>query len=110
MELDERSRLEIRHAAAEAPSLLDGATRIGYAACGFDSRWVEDHVALDPDDPSIAAIDPGHAPDAILFGATPRAVKSVIVAGKQIIAEGRHAQYGETLELYRKSLKNLVLI
>ncbi len=110
VELDERSRLKIRHAAAEAPSLLDAATRIGYAACGFDNRWMEDHIALDPDDPSIAAIDPGHAPDAILFGATPRAVRSVVIAGKQIITEGRHAQYGETLELYCKSLKNLELI
>ena len=49
-------------------------------------------------------------PDAILFGATPRAVKSVVVAGRQIIAEGRHAQYDETLELYRKSLRKLELI
>lgn len=110
VELDERSRLEIRHAAADAPALLDAATRAGYAACGFAERWLEDHVSLDPDDPSIAAIDPGHAPDAILFGAAPRAVRSVVVAGKPIIAEGRHARYGETLDLYRKSLKKMELI
>ena len=110
VELDERSRLEIRHAAADAPALLDAATRAGYAACGFAERWLEDHVSLDPDDPSIAAIDPGHAPDAILFGAAPRAVRSVVVAGKPIIAEGRHARYGETLNLYRKSLRKMELI
>ena len=110
VELDERSRLEKRHAAAEAPVLLDAATRLGYAACGLDELWRDDHVHLDSDDPSIAAMDPDHAPDAILFGATPRAVKSVSVAGKQIVAEGRHAEYDETLDLYRRSLKYMELI
>ena len=107
VELDERSRLEIRHAAAEGRDLLDAATRQGYAACGLGESWRDDHVHLDPDDPSIAAIDPDCATDAILFGATPRAVESVVVAGRQIIAEGRHAQYEETLEMYRKSLRRL---
>ena len=110
VELDERTRLEKRHAAAAGPDLLDAATRLGYKACGLDETWREDHVHLDPEDPSIAAIDPDLAPDAILFGATPRAVKSVVVAGRQIIDEGRHPQYEETLELYRKSLKKLQLI
>ncbi len=110
VELDERSRLEKRHAAADAPVLLDAATRTGYVACGLDKSWLDDHVHLDPDDPSIAAVDGKLAPDAILFGATPRAVKSVSVAGEQIVAEGRHAQYDETLDLYRKSLKYLALI
>lgn len=110
VELDERSRIEKRHAAAEAPIMLDAATRQGYAACGLDASWREDHVQLDPDDPSIAGIDADLAPDAILFGATPRAVKSVTVAGNEIVSEGRHAQYGGTLELYRKSLRKLELI
>ena len=110
VELDERSRLEKRHAATDAPVLLDAATRIGYAACGFDECWKADHVRLDPNDPSIAAIGPGHAPDAILFGAAPRAVRSVVVAGKQIIVDGRHAEYDATLNQYRESLQNLELI
>ena len=110
VELDERSRLEKRHAAAEAPVLLDAATRTGYVACGLGERWKEDDIYLDPDDPSIAAVDGELASDAILFGATPRAVKSVSVAGKQIVAEGRHPQYDETLDLYRKSLNYMELI
>lgn len=110
VELDERSRLEKRHAAAEAPLMLDAATRQGYAACGLDALWQEDHIHLDPDDPSIAATAPALAKDVILFGATPRAVKTVSVAGNKIVDEGRHAQYGETLELYRKSLRHLELI
>lgn len=110
VELDERSRVEMRHAATEAPLMLDAATRLGYAACGLDASWREDHVHLNPDDPSIAAIDGDLAADAILFGATPRAVKTVSVAGNKIVDEGRHAQYGETLELYHKSLRKLGLI
>ncbi|MXX03705.1 MAG: formimidoylglutamate deiminase [Gemmatimonadetes bacterium] len=110
VELDERSRLERRHATAEGRDLLDAATRQGYAACGLEPQWQEDRVHLDGNDPSIAAIDLDCAPDAIFFGATPRAVESVVVAGRQIIAEGCHAQYDETLALYRKSLKKLQLI
>ena len=110
VELDERSRLGKRHAAAEAQVLLDAATRQGYAACGLDPYWKDDYVCLDPNDPSIAAIAPDLAPDAILFGATPRAVESVVVAGKQIVAEGRHVQYVDTLDRYRKSLRKLELI
>ena len=110
LELDERSRLEIRHAAAEAPLMLDAATRMGYASCGLDASWREDHVHLDPDDPSIAAVEGDLAADAMLFGATPRAVRTVSVAGNRIVDRGRHAHYGETLELYRKSLRKLELI
>ncbi len=110
VELDERSRLEARHAAAEAPLLLDAATRAGYAACGLGPYWQEDRVCLDSNDPSIAAIDPDLALDAILFGATPRAVKTVVVGGKQIITEGRHAQFDESLEMYLKSLRRLGLV
>lgn len=110
VELDERSRLETRHAAADAPALLDAATRRGYAACGFDGLWREDRVCLDRDDPSIAAIDQEFASDAILFGATPRAVKTVSVAGKRVITEGRHDRHEETLDQYRESLKYLEMI
>ena len=110
VELDERSRLERRHAAAEGRDLLDAATRQGYAACGLEPQWQEDRVHLNGNDPSIAAIDLDCAPDAIFFGATPRAVGSVVVAGRQIIAEGCHAQYDETMDLYRRSLRKLELI
>ena len=110
VELDERSRLELRHAAAEGRDLLDAATRQGYAACGLEGQWKEDRIHLDGNDPSIAAINPDLAPEAILFGATPRAVQSVDVAGRRIVAEGRHVQYDETLELYQKTLNKLQLI
>ncbi len=110
MELDERSRLEQRHAAAEATVLLDAATRQGYAACGLDPYWKDDYVCLDPNDPSIAAIAPDLAPDAILFGATPRAVKTVVVGGRSIVEEGCHADYESTLERYRETLRKLDLI
>ena len=110
VELDERSRLEKRHAAAEAQVLLDAATRQGYAACGLDGLWREDHMCLDPNDPSIAAIGTDLAPDAILFGATPRAVKTVVVGGRTIVEDGCHADYGATLERYRETLSKLDLI
>ena len=110
VEYDERSRMEERHSAAEAPLLLDAATRLGYAACGLDERWTEDRIYLDAEDPSIAVVDKDHATDAIIFGATPRAVKSVVVAGQTIIEAGCHLQYHSIYKTYRDTLRKLALI
>ena len=84
VELDERSRLEKRHAAADAPVLLDAATRLGYAACGLDESWL-DHVHLDPADPLHCAVDGELAPDASSRRHAAGG-ESVSVAGKQIVA------------------------
>jgi formiminoglutamate deiminase len=107
VEMDERSRLETRHTVAEAPVLLDAATRAGYAAIGMADRWQEDRVWLDRDDPSLAGIPPGLASDAILFGATPRAVRRVEVAGRVIVEDGRHAAWEVILEGYLKTMRGL---
>lgn len=109
VELDERSRLEIRHAAAEAPALLNAATREGYTACGMEGCWPEDNIYLNAHDPSIAVIDETHAADAIIFGATPRAVDKVVVAGKTIVEDGRHPKYKSIYDQYRKTLRKLDL-
>lgn len=108
VEFDERSRLEARHTVAEAPALLDAATRWGYAACDLSGAWEEDEVWLNPDDPSIADADHANAADAILFGATPRAVRRVSVAGRTIIQDGVHANGGSILADYRTSLNHVL--
>ncbi len=110
VELDERSRVEARHTAAEAPALLDAATRLGYEACGLPNAWHEDRVHLNGHDPSIAAIDAPHAPDAILFGATPRAVNKVVLGDKKIVEGGYHVQYAAALGGYQAALRKLKLI
>ena len=107
VELDERSRLEVRHAVAEAPQLLDIATRLGYVACGMDDAWQQDHVMLRRADPALVGLSDQYAADGILFGATPRAVDSVTVAGKTIVEGGQHFALGDIITKYEATLKKL---
>jgi formimidoylglutamate deiminase len=103
-ELDMRVRSEARHVAAEAPRLLGAATRAGYQAIGLDTAWQADRVWLDAEDASLAGADDNLLADAVIFGATPRAVDRVEVAGQLIVADGRHVRYDEALVGFQKAL------
>jgi formimidoylglutamate deiminase len=103
-ELDMRVQAEARHVAAEAPRLLDGATRVGYQAIGFDAAWQADRVWLDAEDASVAGADDDLLADAVIFGATPRAVDRVEVAGQVIVEGGRHVGYAEALAGFHKAI------
>jgi formimidoylglutamate deiminase len=106
-ELDMRVRAEARHAAAEAPLLLDAATQAGYQAIGFGAAWQEDTIWLDAADASIAGAADGLLADAVIFGATPRAVDRVEVAGHVIVEGGRHVVYDEALAGFQKAIGSL---
>jgi formimidoylglutamate deiminase len=103
-ELDMRVQAEARYVAAEAPLLLDAATRAGYQAIGFDAEWQADTVWLDADDPSVAGANDDLLADAVVFGATPRAVDRVEVAGHAIVEGGRHVRYAEALAGFHKAI------
>ena len=70
-------------------------------------EWREDQVWLDATDASIAGADDGLLADAVVFGATPRAVDRVAVAGKVIVEGGRHVAYDEALAGFLRALKVL---
>ena len=110
VELDDRSRTETRHAAAEAPALLVAATQHGYQAVGMSDVWGEDKVYLRANDPSIALVNDDVLADAIIFGATPRAVDKVVAAGQTIVEGGVHARYDEAYRGYENTLRKLGLI
>jgi formiminoglutamate deiminase len=103
-ELDMRVKAEARHVAAEAPLLLGAATRAGYQAIGFDEEWRADTVWLDAGDASIAEADGDLLADAVVFGATPRAVDRVQVAGQVIVTGGRHMNYDEALAGFHQTI------
>ena len=108
-ELDMRVRSETRRAAAEAPRLLDAATRAGYQAIGFGGAWEADTVWLDAEDASLAGADDQLLADAVIFGATPRAVERVEVAGQAIVADGRHVRYDEALAGFQRAISSVRL-
>lgn len=107
VELDERSRLEVRHAVAEAPELLRAATQHGYQAIGMGDAWRDDWVALNADDPSLASLNEELLIDGLIFAATPRAVDEVTIAGREVVIEGTHIHYEEARRGYEMTLRKL---
>lgn len=109
VELDERSRIERRHAAAEAAELLRMGGEWGYAALGMGEAWMEDKIILNPNDPALVGLGEEWAAEAAIFSASPRAVQEVWVAGQRIVAEGKHFEQEVAREGYLRALKKLGL-
>jgi formiminoglutamate deiminase len=110
VELDDRSRSEARHVVAEAPALLQAATMAGYEAIGLAGAGSQDRVYLRADDPALAGSPADLLADAVIFGATPRAVSEVIVAGQSIVQEGRHPLYDQARQAFELTLRRLGLL
>jgi formimidoylglutamate deiminase len=88
IELDDRSRAEARHVAAEATALLEAASASGYAAIGMAGLEGEDRVELDAGDPALADAEDAYLDDHVVFAAGPRAVARVEVAGRVVVDRG----------------------
>jgi formimidoylglutamate deiminase len=108
-ELDARVQAEARHVATEAPTLLAAATRTGYHAIGWGDAWRDDHVWLRADDASLAGAEDVSLADAVIFGATPRAVERVSVAGRVIVEGRQHVGYAEALAAFTKTMHSGLL-
>lgn len=107
IELDARSQHEARTVVGNADLLLDAGTRLGYAACGVESLWQQDHVLLDANDLSLIGLPDTHLVDGVVFNATPRAVQAVYVNGRQIVENGKHQDTEEISADYIKTVKRL---
>lgn len=109
VELDDRSRTEARHVVAEAAGLLEMATSHGYQAIGFGQAGQADRVSLNADDASLAGAADDLLSEAVIFGATPRAVEEVLIEGRTIVRAGIHVEYEEARRGYLAALRNLRL-
>ncbi|HMR67509.1 MAG TPA: amidohydrolase family protein, partial [Anaerolineae bacterium] len=109
VELDDRSRTEARHVVAEAAGLLEMATSHGYQAIGFGQAGQVDRVSLNANDASLAGAADDRLAEAVIFGATPRAVDEVVVEGRTIVGAGVHLAYEESLRGYSAALRKLGL-
>jgi cytosine/adenosine deaminase-related metal-dependent hydrolase len=70
----------------------------------------EDKVYLNANDPSLAGISDDLLADAVIFGATPRAVDEVMVGGRTIVHAGVHVDYESIRHGYERTLRKLNLI
>jgi formimidoylglutamate deiminase len=114
IELDDRSRAEARHVAADATDLLRALGEDGYASIGFAGEHAADEVALDANDPALAGLDPALSQgalldDAVLWAASPRAVRDVRVAGRTIVENGAHPRADEARTRFDRALRRLGL-
>ena len=106
IELDERTRTEQR-AIVDASVLALAMGEHGYRAIGMASTG--DRVLLDANDASLAGHDRALVEDAVVFGAGPRAVREVWVAGERIV-EGSLARGLDTArQEYLLALSRLAL-
>lgn len=80
-----------------ARRLFSCATTSGALSIGFDGGSLEpgapaDFFTVDLDDPSIAGASTENLLANIVFSLQRTAIRDVVVAGKRIVADGRHAQ------------------
>ena len=95
---------------ALAGRLFDCATINGAASIGLNVGRLEagapaDFFTVDLDDPSIAGASQDDLLANILFSLSRTAVRDVVVAGKQIVGNGRHQDQEVILEEFSRSLR-----
>ncbi len=104
VELDDRVRSQKRVVAADADALLAIGTTNGLESIGQHDAQGQDEVHLRRDDAALAGLSDDLALDAALFGATPRAVDKVLVAGLPIVAGGVHLRYDAARHGFERAL------
>ena len=92
---------------ALARRLFDCATVSGASAIGFHGGKLApgspgDFFTVDLDDPSIAGSSVDDLLANIVFSLSRTAVRDVVVAGKQIVEDGRHRDQEATVEAFAK--------
>jgi formimidoylglutamate deiminase len=109
MELDERARVEARHAALEAPELLRALTSEGYASLGWGEPGdLGDRVVLSDRDPALAGADDDVLDDLVAFHARAGSVRDVWVAGRRVVEDGVHPDGDASRLRYERTLRMLL--
>jgi formimidoylglutamate deiminase len=92
---------------ALARRLFECATTSGATSIGFDGGTIApgapaDFFTVDLDDPSIAGSTPENLLANVVFSLSRTAVRDVVVGGKRIVADGRHAQQEGIVSAFRE--------
>jgi formimidoylglutamate deiminase len=93
---------------ALARRLFDCATISGATSIGFDGGTLEpgapaDFFTVDLDDPSVAGSTTENLLANVVFSLSRTAIKDVVVGGKVIVADGRHAQQEGIVSAFRQT-------
>ena len=80
---------------------VSGAESINAPGGSLEPGRAADFFTVDLNDPSIAGAAPDDLLSSIVFSLSKTAVKDVVVGGKRIVEDGRHAQQEEIVERFK---------
>ena len=86
---------------------VSGAESINAPGGSLEPGRAADFFTVDLNDPSIAGASPEDLLSSIVFSLSRTAVKDVVVGGKHIVENGRHAQEEEIVERFKALQKRL---
>lgn len=90
-----------------ACATTSGATSIGFNGGSLEPGAPADFFTVDLDDPSIAGSSTENLLSNIVFSLSRTAIKDVVVGGKTIVADGRHAQQDGIVQQFTGLQKRL---
>ena len=95
-----------RESSSVGETLLRGVLNSARQSTGQEGDG--DYVVLDTDAPIFAGVEPGDVIDRWIFSGNRNAVQEVHVAGKRVVADGRHPDREPISARYRHTLKALL--
>jgi formimidoylglutamate deiminase len=85
----------------------NGARSINAPVAVMEAEDPADFFTVDPNDPSLAGASEEDLLSNVVFSLSKTAVKDVVVGGKRIVEDGRHAQQEEIVERFKVLQKRL---
>jgi formimidoylglutamate deiminase len=86
---------------------INGAVSINAPGGSLEPGRPADFFTVDLDDPSIAGASSDDLLSAIVFSLSKTAIRDVVVGGKRIVEDGRHAQQEDIVEKFKALQKKL---
>jgi formimidoylglutamate deiminase len=86
---------------------INGAESINAPGGSLEPGRVADFFTVDLDDPSIAGASSDDLLSAIVFSLSKTAIRDVVVGGKRIVEDGRHAQQEDIVARFKTLQKKL---
>jgi formimidoylglutamate deiminase len=86
---------------------INGAASINAPGGRLETGRAADFFTVDLNDPSIAGASPDDLLAAIVFSLSRTAIKDVVVAGKRIVEDGRHADQEEIVDRFKALQKKV---
>jgi formimidoylglutamate deiminase len=88
-------------------TLASGANATGHAIGGLGDNQCADWIVLDTDAPQFSGVTAHDAVDRWIFSGNRNLVRDVHVAGRQVVAEGRHRDRDAIARRYRAAIETL---